>query len=99
MCAPRPRRPFLAALIVLTCAAPAAAQEGVPFDGAFDGQIVANSGNHFTALDIGEATHIGRFSAVQTYDFSSLTDFTGSIVFVAANGDTLHGTFAGVDTP
>jgi hypothetical protein len=99
MSARRPHRPLLAALIVLTCAAPAAAQKDVPFEGAFDGQIVASSGNHFTALDTGEATHLGRFSAVQTYVFSSPTDFTGSVVFVAANGDTLHGTFEGVDTP
>ena len=95
----RPYQPTLAALIVLTSAAPAAAQKDVPFKASFDGVIVASIGNRFTALDAGEATHLGQFTAVQTYVFSSATDFTGSVVFVAANGDMLDGTFEGVDTP
>src|SRR5262249_49487136 len=56
-------------------------------------------GNTYTADDTGEATHLGEFTAVQIYVFSSSTDFTGSVVFVAANGDKLHGTFKGVDSP
>jgi hypothetical protein len=90
--------PVLAVLIVLTCAAPALAQKNVPFKGSIDGEIFAGSGNTFTALDSGEITHLGQFTAVQTYVFSSATDFTGSIVFVAANGDMLFGTFEGVNT-
>ena len=91
--------PALAVLIALTCAAPAMAQKAVPFKGSLDGEIVAVNGNTLTADDRGEITHLGQFTAVQTYVFGSATDFAGSIVLVAANGDMLFGTFEGVNTP
>jgi hypothetical protein len=70
----------------------------VPFHASLDGTIVMSSGNTFIADDTGKATHLGAFTAVQTYVFTSSTDFNGSIVFTAANGDMLDGTFEGVDT-
>src|SRR5262245_30142931 len=80
-------RPIAFALVVaLGPARPAAGQQNVPFKGSLDGTIVAQNGNTFIADDTGQATHLGAFTAVQTYTFSSSTDFTGSIVFVAANG-------------
>jgi hypothetical protein len=70
----------------------------VPFHASLHGTIVMSSGNTFVADDTGHATHLGAFTAVQTYVFSSSTNFIGSVVFTAANGDMLDGTFEGVDT-
>jgi hypothetical protein len=89
----------LSALVALGTAGPTAAQQGVPFKATLAGTIVESMGNTFVADDTGEATHLGAFTAVQTYVFSSGTDFTGSVVFEAANGDVLRGTFEGVDSP
>ena len=81
--------PTAAMILTAVLAIPAAAQQQVPFKGTFQGKdtvippTIATSGT-------GIGTHMGAFSLTQE---TSLTNFTGSAHWVAANGDSIDSTF------
>jgi hypothetical protein len=97
----------LTVMAVLALAGPAAAEDQVPFRGTLAGMRVS-----FTLIDpehatgetdfTGEATHLGQCQLVLTA-IVTLNDpvrtAVGNFQFVAANGDTLTGTFTGISTP
>jgi hypothetical protein len=80
---------------------PAAAGEPVPFRGHAD-EVVTGAepiGPGLVLLTVvasGEATHLGRFTGIETVvlDLADGT-FAGTRVFVAANGDRLYADVAG----
>ena len=92
---------------VVGLAGPAAAGEQVPFRGTLAGMRAS-----FIPLDppffaaevdtTGEATHLGQCELVLTATVSvndPVRTAIGTFQFVAANGDTLTGTFTGISTP
>jgi hypothetical protein len=97
----------LTVMAALGLAGPVSAGEQVPFNGNLAGMRVS-----FTLIDpqhatgetdaTGEATHLGQYELVLTATVT-LNDPTrtavGTFQFVAANGDTLTGTFTGISTP
>jgi hypothetical protein len=97
----------LTVMAVLGLAGPVSAGEQVPFRGNLEGMRVS-----FTLLDpqhaeaetdiTGEATHLGQYELVinATVTLSDpVWTAVGTFQFVAANGDTLTGTFTGIRTP
>jgi len=97
---------MLVALTIL--AAPAAAGAQVPFKGRVQGAEVATpvDATHLavTRMSTGNATHLGRFTAVANFvvDLTPGVGFgiaTGTVVFTAANGDTVIADTVGHATP
>jgi len=97
---------ILVALTIL--AAPAAADAQVPFKGRIQGTEVATPIDlthlSVTRTSTGNATHLGRFTAVALFvvDLTPGVGFgiaTGTVVFTAANGDTVTATTSGQATP
>jgi hypothetical protein len=96
-------------LVALTVvAAPAAAGAQVPFKGRVQGTEVATpiDATHLsvTRTSTGNATHLGRFTAVALFvvDLTPGVGFgiaTGTVVFTAANGDTVIADTVGHATP
>jgi hypothetical protein len=97
----------LTVMAVLGLAGPVAAGEQVPFRGTLAGMRVS-----FTLLDpqhavgetdtTGEATQLGQYQRVGTAIVTlndPLRTAVGNFQFVAANGDTVTGTFTGISTP
>ena len=97
-------RSSLTLLIAAALAQGVMAGQSVPFKGSFDAIITAESGppdaTDITAVATGNATHMGRTTAVLDYVFNGLLDtFAGTAVLTAANGDTLNVSFAGQQLP
>ena len=94
----------LAALLLTSmCAAPAFAKNAVPFHGSIQGAEV-NSVQGTTLLvdgtGTGIATHLGRFSVTWEVTVDLLdSSATGSLHFIAANGDSLLTEFLGQGEP
>ena len=93
----------LTALAVLLLARPVAAAEQVPFQGDLQGVVTRAGVPPIVSVNVsatGIATGLGQFalSIPHTVDLTTRTA-TGTYVFVAANGDTLTGTFVGHSTP
>jgi hypothetical protein len=93
----------LAVVALLGFTRPAAAGDQVPVTGSFNGQSVQTPilpliHDEITAT--GRASHLGQFEMVisATVDPVARTG-AGTVVIVAANGDTLTGTLAGVSSP
>jgi hypothetical protein len=96
--------PALVALGVLGFPLPAAADEPLPFRGAADEVVtdVTPLGPGLLQLTVavtGEATYLGRFTGTEVVVFD-LADgtFSGTRVFVAANGDRLDADVEGAFT-
>jgi hypothetical protein len=93
------------ALVALTgVAAPASAGTQVPFNGRVQGAETSTliDATHLsvTRENTGNATHLGRFTAVEHFvvDLTTLSA-TGTEVFTAANGDTVTADTFGQATP
>ena len=87
--------------VLAVAAAPAAADEQVPFRGRDIGHFVVTpiGGPMVLTEDFtnGQATHLGAYSLVAQEDINleTLAVTNGSFTITAANGDTIHGTYAG----
>ena len=90
----------LAALALLSLSSPVMAGEQVPFHGSLAGTFeisgfpIATVSAHLT----GNATHLGRFTLALPHHVDLLAtppSAVGTFVFIAANGDTVFGTFTG----
>ena len=86
-------------ILTVVLAIPAAAQQQVPFKGAFQGKdcnATQNTGCspvNSPTLDTsgtGTGTHMGEFSLTQQ---TNLATFSGSAHWVAVNGDSIDSTF------
>jgi hypothetical protein len=95
-------RLLLAALALLGLGGPASAGEQVPFlgrlEGAFTNVVISVDPPIRSVLTsgVGEATHLGEFTFEIRFEVNLATlAATGSIHFVAANGDRLDATFVG----
>ena len=93
--------PMAALFLTAVLAIPAAAQNQVPFKGAMQGNDVDTPGPSpgtvvVTTSGTGVATHLGQFSFTQqiTGNLATFTD-TGSVHWVAANGDSIDTTLTG----
>jgi hypothetical protein len=93
--------PMAALVLTAALAAPAAAQQQVPFKGAMQGNDVDSPGPSpstvvVTTTGTGVGTHLGQFSfsQVATVNFATFTN-AGSAHWVAANGDSIDTTFTG----
>src|SRR3954447_1712335 len=104
-----PTRAALTAVAVVVVAltalaVPAAAGTAVPFKGRVQGAetstLIDPTHLSVTRDNTGNATHLGRFTAVEHFvvDLTNLTA-TGTEVFTAANGDLVFATTFGVATP
>jgi hypothetical protein len=81
--------PMAAMILTAALAIPAAAQQQVPYKGAFQGKDAVNPQTIATS-GTGIGTHMGAFSLTQE---TSLTNNTNSAHWVAANGDSIDSTF------
>ena len=97
--------PMAALILTAALAAPAAAQQQVPFKGAMQGNDVDTPGPSpgtvvVTTSGTGVATHLGQFSFTQqaTVNLVAKTS-AGSAHWVAANGDIIDTTFTGSGEP
>jgi len=96
--------PMAALILTAAVAMPAAAQNQVPFKGALQGTDKDGALN-FPILQVftngaGTGTHLGEFSYSQENAVNVTNGTgTGSIHWIAANGDTLDTTFTGVGGP
>ena len=93
--------PMAALILTAALAAPAAAQQQVPFKGAMQGNDVDTPGPSpgtvvVTTSGTGVATHLGQFSFTQqaTVNLVAKTS-AGSAHWVAANGDSIDTTLTG----
>ena len=77
-------------LVVAGSGAGLANQAAVPFKGGGANSFTGGNGNTVTASGAGQATHLGTYTRTEALTFTSPVDFTGWVVFVAANGDELH---------
>jgi len=95
----------VAALVVLGLGLPATAAHPVPFQGRADLAITGfqdfpPATRVLTASAIGQATHLGRFTRTETITADLSTGaFTGTLVFIAANGDQLNANVIGQFSP
>ena len=93
----------LAALALLGLVGPVAAGQQVPFHGSLAGVFTLTPIPDTPLATVsanltGNATHLGRFTLAlpETVDFSKTPPFaTGTFIFIAANGDTVFGSFSG----
>ncbi len=84
----RPVSLVLMILAVLGLVSPLRAAQARPFTATGAGFIAASQGNQFTPVWTGQATHLGRYSAVSQQVIQGEID-RGPATFVAANGDRL----------
>jgi hypothetical protein len=95
----------LAVLAILMLAGPAAAAEQVPFKGTLEGTYTRTGTFPFFHIEptgTGQATQLGQFSFAIPHDVNvslPVPGGTGTFVFTAANGDTVHGSFITHATP
>jgi hypothetical protein len=90
-------------LCVLVLAAGQIFGETTPLRGRGAGQITGvtpvSTGVEITAIGSGNATQLGRFTRSETILLNPSTGmFTGTMTYVAANGDELNCTFSGAFT-
>lgn len=96
--------PMAALILTAAVAMPAAAQNQVPFKGALQGTDKDGALN-FPILQVftngaGTGTHLGEFSYSQENAVNVTNGTgTGSIHWIAANGDTIDTTFTAVGGP
>jgi hypothetical protein len=96
--------PMAALILAAAVAMPAAAQNQVPFKGALQGTDKDGALN-FPILQVftngaGTGTHLGEFSYSQENAVNVTNGTgTGSIHWIAANGDTIDTTFTAVGGP
>ena len=84
----------LAVVILLVPAGPVAAGGQVPFHGSLAGTF-DNSGFPIVSANFtGNATHLGRFTFALPHTVTA-NGYFGTFVFIAANGDTVTGSFTG----
>jgi hypothetical protein len=93
--------PMAALILTAALAAPAAAQQQVPFKGAMQGNDVDTPGPSpstvvVTTTGTGVGTQLGQFTFTQqsTVNLAAFTS-AGSAHWVAANGDTIDTTLTG----
>ena len=93
--------PMTAVILTAALAAPAAAQQQVPFKGAMQGNDIDSPGPSpgtvvVTTTGTGVATHLGQFLFAQqvTVNLTAGTS-AGSVHWVAANGDSIDTTLTG----
>lgn len=96
--------PAAAMILTAVLALPAAAQSAVPFKGALQGNDTDGTLNFpvlpVTTTGTGTGTQLGEFSFTQQTAINLLTGAaTGTIRWIAANGDTLDTTFTAVGGP
>ena len=90
----------VAVMSVLEFALPAFAAHPVPFKGRaaieVTGDVITPPIRTLTGSATGEATHLGRFTRTETIivDLTNFS-FTGTVVFTAANGDSLRANVVG----
>ena len=77
-------------------AAPASAGSGRPFKGSATGLIVGSPEPGTLLIEAtGNATHLGKFTRSETVTIGAGGAISGTLVFVAANGDELNVEFTG----
>jgi hypothetical protein len=97
--------PLAVSAVLLGSASGATAGEAVPFKGSDSGvaRIVRTSGDVIRTVDVatGHATHLGRYTLEGAEDVNVVTGRIthGSFLLIAANGDTLRGTYSGTARP
>jgi hypothetical protein len=95
------RTKYLVAAFILLFVAPVRASEQVPFYGTFSGQVTSVTPISpdvllFEVAVSGIATHLGRFTGdAQIQQNVTNGSYTGTFTWIAANGDTISGTFEG----
>jgi len=84
-----------AALTILGTGFRAPAAHSVPFQGQAD-VVLTSTQPPLTAAGTGKATHLGRFTRTETiYPNPDNPTFTGTLEFIAANGDKLCASMSG----
>ena len=95
----RNRRKIAAALLALFVFGIALAGVSTPFKGWGSAVVVAvNPQPTYTELTLvgsGQSTHLGRFSRSEVVQINGTGGLSGTIVFTAANGDTITVSVAG----
>ena len=97
--------PMAALILTAALAAPAAAQQQVPFKGAMQGNDIDTPGPStgtvvVTTSGTGVATHLGQFSFTQQNTVNLMASTSaGSAHWVAANGDSIDTTLTGSGEP
>lgn len=91
---------FLATLISATVATPLFAQD-LPLQGTGSGSVIAVApvadGVEMTATATGRSSQLGKFSRHEVLVLDPVSgQFTGEVLFTAANGDTLHALVEGI---
>ena len=81
--------PMAAMILTAAIAAPAAAQNQVPFKGTFQGSDTVTPPATIATTATGTGTHLGQFSFSHVLTVSTLT---GTAHWVAANGDSIDST-------
>jgi hypothetical protein len=77
-----------------SCAAPGGSAR--PIKGIAEGRVVAQPApNHLVIEYTGRASHLGKFTRTEDLFLNLDGTVTGTILFIAANGDQLRLTFAG----
>jgi len=67
-----------------------------PFSGSAEGAITGQVPPATLLVDVaGNATHLGQFTRHEEITFTGPGTFTGTLTFVAANGDELDAEFSG----
>ncbi|HVQ42020.1 MAG TPA: hypothetical protein VMS54_07435 [Vicinamibacterales bacterium] len=77
-------------MLAVTGSGAVLANQAVPFKGNGTNSFTGGSGNTVTASGSGQATLLGEYTRTEALTFTSPVDFTGWVVFVAANGDELR---------
>ncbi len=90
----RTTRLVAALTIILSLVYPASARDRVPFKGHAEGVVTATEiiedGVLLTIVATGQATHLGRFTRVESVVIHPDGKLEGKITFTAANGDQLY---------
>jgi len=99
----RPLRLVALALVFTALAVPAASAADRPFKGHASGVIQAFpdpiAGTPGVVQYTGQATHLGRFTRTEYFNFDGFGGIFGTMFFTAANGDRLDLNFDGQFTP
>ena len=92
---------LLPILVAMCLSGTLAANHQVPFKGRLSGTSVFTFLSPTEVLEdfsgVGQATHLGRFTAEQQHTINLVTTevLEGAFTFTAANGDTVSGSYSG----
>ena len=89
--------PMAAMILMAAVAGPAAAQQQVPFKGAFQGNDTFTPPTHTQSIT-GIGTLVGQFSSTTVLTLTA-SGGTGSAHWIAANGDSIDTTVVGSGEP